>query len=261
MIENDNELVQAPEANEPQTYETSQLPAEIAQAQELERQKEQQTQAHEELPKQPLSQTLQAKTPQESFRELKEKAIRMERERNEAMERLAALENKKSEPEEDFNIDPNELAEGKHLKKMYSEIKKLKSEINVYHQKSSELATHAALKVAYPDLDRVVSPENIERLRAEHPEIAATINSSGDLYNKAASAYKMIKTLGIYHDDKYKAEKDRIVANLSKPRAGTSAQAFADSPIQRAGMISNSNLNDDVKKQLFKEMNEYRRGY
>ena len=71
----------------------------------------------------------------------------------------------------------------------------------------------------------------------------------------------MIKSLGIYQEDKYRAEKERVQANLSKPRANSSGQSFADTPIQRAAAVANSDLSDDMRAQLFKEMNAARRGY
>jgi hypothetical protein len=91
-------------------------------------------------------------------------------------------------------------------------------------------------------------------LRAAYPEVAATINSSSDLYNQASSAYTLIKKLGIHNPDAYKAEKAIVQENAAKPRPTASlSPQTGDSPLSNANAFANG-LTDDVKKQLYREM-------
>jgi len=201
-----------------------------------------------------------------NIRALREKAERLERERDEAIRYAQQFQQQplQQSPVEDDEIflKPDELAEGKHLSKVQKQVKKLEQQLKQYEQRSTEMTAEARLKAQYPDFDKVVSKDNIEMLRMTYPEIAATLQSSPDLYNKAVSAYTMIKKLGIEpQQDLY--EKDREMAqrnaNKPKPLASLSPQQ-GESPMSRANAFANG-LTDDVKKQLYKEMMELRKGY
>lgn len=215
------------------------------------------------------AETIEPVTPQESpqaknFRTLREQKDKAERERDEAV-RLAqeyANKFKAPEPEEDlgFSLGDNDLAEGKHLSKLAKEVKKLKQELYGYRQKTTEEVTEAKIKAQYPDFDKVVNAENVQSLREMYPEIAATLNSSNDLYGKAVSAYTMIKKFGIIQEEnKFQADIDRAQKNAAKPRALTSVSPQqGDSPLSRANAFANG-LTEEVKTQLWKEMNDIRR--
>lgn len=208
-------------------------------------------------------------SPQESWKLLREKAERAEKraaEWAEKSERLAAeLEaaRKQEAPEEDlgFSIEEDALAEGKHLNKVNKKIQRLESQIKQYEQQVAVSTVETKLKHAYPDFDSVVSVENLSNLRAAYPELASAINSTTDLYSKAVSAYTMIKKLGIApQEDTFHQEKAIAQKNASKPKplASISPQQ-GDSPLSRANAFANGTLTDDLKKQLWKEMNEYRK--
>src|SRR5215831_198773 len=200
-----------------------------------------------------------------NIRALREKAERLERERDEAIRYAQQFQQPQQQaPVEDDEVllKPDELAEGKHLSKVQKQVKKLEQQLKQYEQRSTEMTAEARLKAQYPDFDKVVSKDNIEMLRMTYPEIAATLQSSPDLYNKAVSAYTMIKKLGIEpQQDLY--EKDREMAqrnaNKPKPLASLSPQQ-GESPMSRANAFANG-LTDDVKKQLYKEMMELRKAY
>jgi hypothetical protein len=207
---------------------------------------------------------------QDSFRELRMKAEKAERERDELLRIIREQESQRSqvksaEPEEDneVNLGNDDLVEGKHLSKVGRQIKKLQQEINQYKQQSSEVATEVKLKTLYPDFDKIVSRENIESLRVSYPEIANTINSSsGDLYSKAVSAYTMIKKLGIIQEpvvDIYKEDKERAQANAAKPRPLSSVSPIkADSPLSHANAFAKG-LTKELQEQLRREMEDARR--
>lgn len=201
----------------------------------------------------------QQKFAQESFKELREKTKQLERERDEYMRKLQeAQEHKDSE---DLSIGDSDLAEGKHLKKLQAEVKRLRQESEANKQQSSLTQTEIRIKSQYTDFDKVVSPDNIAQLRESYPELAASINANGDLYSKAVSAYTMIKKLGIHQDPIYNSEKARIAQNATKPKpSATIAPQKADSPLQQANAFSQG-LTPALRDQLRAEMESSRKGY
>lgn len=211
----------------------------------------------------PVKETAQAK----NFRQLKEQKERAERERDELMQKFHEMEMARKKPtineepvDQDYNINPDDLVEGKHLSRYDKKIKKLQEELETYKQQNSVTATEARLKARYPDLEKVISKENLESLRADYPELAETINSNHDLYNKAVSAYTLIKKLGIAQEDVYEQDRQRAQKNAAKPRPLASVNAQqGDSPLSKANAFANG-LTDDLRAQLRREMSDARKG-
>lgn len=198
-----------------------------------------------------------------AVRDLKERA---ERERDEAIKkaqeleaRFSATQNQVPDHQTDISIGNDELAEGKHLKAVVNEVNKLKNQLKQYESQSSSSLVEARLKMEYPDIEKVVSKENIEILSMQYPDIADTINASPDLYKKAVSAYTLIKKLGIQPEDTYQEDRARAQINASKPRPLTSVSPQqGDSPLSHANAFANG-LTDELKAQLLKEMMNARR--
>lgn len=195
-----------------------------------------------------------------NFRALREKAERAERERDEMARRLQELDarrdakEEKEEEDDNFSIGDDEVAEGKHLSKVARKIKRLEEQLSKYQQQTTVSTTEARLKAQYPDFDTVVNKDSIDELKRSYPDIAATLNSSPDLYNTASSAYTLIKKLGIYQEDNFVADRARAQSNAAKPRPLTSVSPQqGESPLSRANAFANG-LTDDLKKQLHKEM-------
>jgi hypothetical protein len=192
------------------------------------------------------------------FKAVKQLKERAERERDEAVAQLRAMQSKPAE-EQEFNLGNDELAEGKHLKAVVNEVKKLKNELKQYQQQSVSSLVSTRLKMEYPDIEKVVTKENIEVLAAQYPELASTLSASTDLYNQGVSAYTLIKKLGIMPDDTYQSDKIRTQLNANKPRPLTSiSPQQGDSPLSHANAFANG-LTDELKSQLYKEMIEARR--
>lgn len=202
---------------------------------------------------------------EKNLRLLREKATRIERERDEAIRRLQEIEARSTQaapqPEDDdFHIGPDELAEGKHLTKVVKKIRKLEEELKGYRAQASVDTTEARLKSQYPDFDKIVTKEHIETLRDMYPEIAQTIHSSPDLYSRAASAYTIIKKMGIYQDTSaLDADRASAQRNSYKPKPTASiAPQQGDSPLSKANAFANG-LTQELKDQLLKEMQAARR--
>ncbi len=203
-----------------------------------------------------------------SLREKAERADRAERERDELLKRIQEMESyrqsvpqqqtQQQEEAEDLNIDPDSLVEGKHLKRYDKKFKEMQDKLRSYEQQSSITSIDMRLKAKYPDLDKVVSQDNLLALRQDYPELAATLNANTDLYSKAVSAYTLIKKLGIDVEDTFVEDKIKAQKNAAKPRplASVSPQQ-AESPLSRANAFANG-LTEDLKEQLRKEMYESR---
>jgi E3 ubiquitin-protein ligase DOA10 len=209
------------------------------------------TTATQEQPEQ-VEETEQVVTPEQppqetseerNFRNLRMKADRLEKERNEALQRLRSYESQQA-PEEEFDLKPNDLAEGKHLNKVQNKIQSLEHQL-----------IETRLRSQYPDIDSVVSQDNLAILQRDYPEVANTIGASKNLYSKAVSAYTILKKLGIHTDvSPYAQEKALAHRNAAKPKplASVSPQQ-GDSPLSNANAFANG-LTDDLKRKLHQEM-------
>ena len=205
----------------------------------------------------PKEQVEEEKPQAKNFRTLRQEKEKIERERDEMMRQLQAIKQKEQSADDEVQLAPDDLVEWKHVEK---KIKKLEDKIQTYQQESVLSSTETKLKQQYPDFDSVVSKDNIDALRIAYPEISQTLNDSPDLYNKAISAYTLIKKLGIYKKDTFQGERERVQANSIKPKplASVSPQK-SDSPLSHANAFANG-LTEDLKKQLYKEMTEIRKG-
>jgi hypothetical protein len=202
----------------------------------------------------------------ESFKSIREAKEKAERERDSYMRHALELEMKykqqeeqqrkqvaiaAEEPEVDFNIDEDALVDGKHLRAVASKIKKLESQLE---QRSIE----DRIRNQFPDFEKVVSAENVKKLNEQFPEIAQMLRDTGDIMSKASAAYSVIKKFGI-HKDVYEADKQKAIANASKPRPLASVNPQqGDSPLSKANAFANG-LTPELQEQLRREMFESRR--
>jgi hypothetical protein len=210
-----------------------------------------------------------------NMRAMREKAKQAEKERDEALrmaKKLSEMQEQyqkpvQQEPNNDYDVEDSDnlgindddLVEGKHLGKVAKQMRDLKKQLKQYQQQSNLASTEAKLKAQYPDFEQVLSKDNIDTFRYAYPELAATIDSTQDVYTKAVSAYTLIKKFGVYAPEV--TEKERITKNISKPRAAVSiTPQHGDSPISRANAFANG-LTKDLQEQMFKEMQAARKGY
>lgn len=211
---------------------------------------------------------------QRNFRTLRKNKEKAERERDDALRRLQAYENdfrrptgnQYAAPQEDdeVNIGKDEIVEGKHLHKQAASvdkrIKNLEQQLRDQINRNSLVTTEIKLRSEMPDFDKVVSEENIELLKDQHPEYAYVLESTPDMYAKAKVAYKAIKSMGIYKEDNFMKERAKAQINAAKPRPVVSiAPQTGDTPLSRANAFDQG-LTDELRIQLIKEMEQARRG-
>lgn len=185
-----------------------------------------------------------------SFRQLREKAERVERERDEFARQVRKYSQKEpqktyEEEDEEIRIQPDDLVEGKHLGQYDKKIRKLEAKIY-------EANVETKIKQELPDYDKVVNDESLYVLKTQFPELAQSIISNPDLYSKAKAAHLAITKLGINpHDTTHQQE--AINRNISKPKPLASiAPQQGDSPLTRANAFANG-LTQELKDQLYKE--------
>lgn len=236
---------------------------------------EQLQEAVEQQPVQAVPQPTAAEAEQvRNFKAMKEANDRNRKQLEEALQRIQELESSRlnvqqpveQEPEEEIVIpDNDDIADNRTLNKLakayQKKIKKLEQQQESYFKQSHATTAESRFKAEYPDWNKVMSLDNIQTLSSAYPELAKSINSSTDVYDKAVSAYTLIKRFGIYDENPNETEKQRAIANVNKPRPLTSVSPQqGDTPLSRANAFANG-LTEELKAQLRKEMEEARRGY
>jgi len=241
-----------------------QLAAEIGQQPEVEEQViEQEVQ---EKPQQEVAPTIDESqgAPQKSFRELRERAERAERERDQIMKFAQENLPKQTQPAQQQkaqkrNLGKDDIVEGKDLDPIEQEVRELREELNQYRQQNNHYSAETRIKAQYPDFDRVCSKENLEMFSYRYPELAATLRSAQDPYAMGVSAYTLIKKFNI--DQTHEVDMDRTQKNISKPKPTNAiSPQKGDNPLSRAHAFAEG-LTEDLKKQLVKEMDQYRKNY
>jgi Asp-tRNA(Asn)/Glu-tRNA(Gln) amidotransferase C subunit len=208
-----------------------------------------------------------------NFRTLRDDKARSDRERDEALAKLRAYEmqqyNMQQQAQQqstqeiedvDIEIGTDDIAEGKHIKALAAEVKKLRGMVKQTEQRSTVMTEESKLLAKYPDYYNIVSSDSIARLQAEDPELAQVLGTSTDVYGAKAMAYKAIKKMAaVKVEPTYEAEKAQIQKNAAKPKplASLSPQQ-GDSPLSRANAFANG-LTPALQEQLRREMNDARR--
>jgi len=217
--------------------------------------------------------TSQPNTEDRNFVEMRKKLEREQREKEElrrkneeAMQIIRNIEAQKQQQQEapkeepipEINLgDDDDLVEVKTVKAILANQKRLEKKLAESEKKSYQMTAEARLKANYPDWEKVISDENLERLKESDPDLMASIQYNPDPYSQYAAAYKAIKRQGIYQEDKYAADRQKAEENANKPRPLTSVSPQqGDSPLSKANAFANAPLTDEVKKRYWKEMQE-----
>ena len=208
-----------------------------------------------------------------NFRALREAAERAERERDEYARLLRERElqdqrhAQKSSRTHDIEHDDLDLPddgfpEPKHIKKLNQKTKALERELAEYKQKTAKELQESMLYRNYPNLDEVLSVENIETLRTMKPAYARQckeLYDRQDIYAAGELAYNFMVDLGIHKSKHavptkdYAAEKARIHANAAKPKTLVSGVAKNESPLAKAAKFAGE-LTDADMKRYYQEM-------
>lgn len=117
------------------------------------------------------------------------------------------------------------------------------------------------LSLKYSDFADVVTPEAIEELKQTEPELTYSLANNPDPFAQGVAAYKLIKRLNIQQDKsemtKINSEKKKAEVNSQKPISVNSISK-SNSAIGNAHIFENG-LTPELKKQLYKEMQDARK--
>lgn len=188
-----------------------------------------------------------------------------ESERDEAFRLLKEMQNSREsrsdsvKDDSDLELGNDDLAEGKHIKRVSSKVSKIADDLAQMRKESEDIRMERRLLDEMPDIYKVLSEENIFLLNEHEPEMAEAIRSNTNLYTKSKAAYRAIKNMGIYKEDPYSLDKSQAHKNALKPRPMASvAPQQGDSPLSKANAFANG-LTKDLQTQLLKEMEHARK--
>lgn len=199
---------------------------------------------------QPAPQPTPQETPQQrNFKALKQAKEQAERERDELIQRLKQqeyMQQQQTTPSEP-TLSPDDLVEARYVDQ---KLKKIEDQL-----------IEVRLKAQYPDFDQVVNKDNLDLLRITRPELHYMLTNSPDLYNKAVSAYTLIKELNITSHDQYEEDRKLAHKNASKPKPLASiAPQQGDTPLSRVnGFVNDYKPTKEYLSQLYKEMTELKK--
>lgn len=184
-----------------------------------------------------------------NWAEARRKKQELEQHNQDLLEEINRLKTAKTPQEEDdIGIKDDDLAEGKHLRALKKEIKNLRSDL----EKNRAVTMEDRLQLKFPDYNDVLTPENIEILKQQEPELAMSISHIPDPYNQAVAAYKLLKKIGVKQDDSMPLEKKKAIENSQKP---LSVQAISKgSPLENVNAFANMSSLD--KKSFLRKTYE-----
>lgn len=163
---------------------------------------------------------------------------RLIREQQEIINRLSA----KSEPEEQLSKD-DLLTVGQY--------EKLGQKQNESTLREMQRQREEIVRLKYPDIDQVLSQDNIANFEQNEPELAESLMGlSGDPLKMKVAAYKLIKKT-VKQDTPPSMERKKAEQNAKKP---VSVQSVSkNSAIGNAHLFENG-LTPELMKQLNQEM-------
>lgn len=160
------------------------------------------------------------------------------------------------------NLKPDELAEW-HAVQGYTDNKFSQTQKELAQMRSQLEAMNLERRVLtqHPDWYQVCSHDNVAKLKAQYPEVAAALSTSQDQYAQAASTYSLIKRFGIEEGNRSSNEANKkFEQNKNRPRSAASVQGSSPSPISQANRYSDwDNMTEQQKAALARETRELAR--
>lgn len=159
---------------------------------------------------------------------------------------------KEEEPESTYGDE--DFVEGRHLRKELDSMKRKQQE---FESRQREEIEADQLRRNFSDFSKVMTDANADKLKELDPETFMTIASStASHYQRSVAAYKRIKELGIFVEDTHEQGRATAEANVNKPRPTNSVSPQSgDSPLSMANAFAGG-LTDELKAQLWKEVQE-----
>ena len=169
---------------------------------------------------------------------------RIAREQQAVIDRLS--KSTKTEEDEIDKLSNDDILTVAQAKKLGERREKI-AQLELQHQKEE------ILRLKYPDIDQVLSQENIALFEQTEPELAESLAAlSGDPIKMRQAAYKLIKKT-VIPTTAPSLEKKKAEQNAKKP---VSVQSVTkQSAIGNASLFENG-LTPELRKQLYAEMQQ-----
>jgi hypothetical protein len=197
-----------------------------------------------------------------NWAEARRKMEQLERRARDQDELIASLTRPQLPPEEDFsNLSDDDIITVKQHQYMSAKIARQVAEEVVKQREAATVDERIAAK--FPDFKQVVTPENIELLKQNDPELALSLyRLADDPYAQNVAAYKLLKKSGYGAEEVKKQElsqeKKKAQVNSSKPVSVNAV--MKQSAIGNVHAFENG-LTPELKGQLWKEMQQAMKGY
>lgn len=193
-----------------------------------------------------------------NFRELREKAKQAERERDELRSYIEQQKKAEAKPasaaeeDDDFGINEDDIVEGRELKKYHKKQREQEKKLKHFEQQFASMSVEMQLRTKYPDFDTVVNDTTVQRFKEEYPDMFNTIQTSSNLYSKAATAYSLIKQFNLDKAPDYSHDKKTMAKNQQKPKSAAAIiPTTADHALSGANAFANG-LTDELKERMRK---------
>ena len=200
----------------------------------------------------------QQKNEQINFKALRQAKKQAEKERDELALRVKELSRVREDDPYDTSVDNTSDDDDIDASSSNSrDIKELKRQWTAQQNQLKAKSIEEKLKSEFPDLEEVVTSDNIEVLKARDPNFAKIINRApsdpDELYHRAVAAHTLIKKYGIYVKDNHVKDRARVEKNMAKPRPASSASAASTSSEGLSDFSSFAGMNEDDRRQaIFK---------
>jgi len=181
----------------------------------------------------------------------KEQAKKIE-EQQEMLKAMEALLNKQNAPQpqtsDELKIHPQEWVTGEQLEKIIEKDRKEREEMR---KQEEQRQMQQRIRSSFPDMDDVLSQDNLAYLEYHEPEIAAGIAQIQDPYLQVANAYKTVKRLvpQMTDQDRKKMERTQNApSSLSDPKVSGNTGNTAQ------GNYRSNRMTPQRKRELYEEM-------
>ena len=161
---------------------------------------------------------------QQNWRMMRENAERERYRAEQAELRVQELERRMNEKSEPDDLDSDDLADKRLLKKLRDEQRienaKRDKEAQAMQEQMQRLyttAVHNEVYAMFPDYKSIVTEKTVEQLASKEPEIFDTLKDTKDLRSRLISIYKNVKAH--VNTKSYDALDAKIAENKTKPRS------------------------------------------
>ena len=190
-----------------------------------------------------------------NWKEARRKMQELERrteEQDVLIKRLQGQPQKQVDDDDLAKLSDDDIVTAKQARSLATKMARQVAEETIRQREASTVDER--LKARFSDYEDVVTPENIQVLKQQDPELVQSLYAlSNDPYAQAVAAYKMLKRTGVGDMAKQPPQKSKAIENSKKP---VSVQSVTKS--SAIGNVHNfeNGLTPELRKQLQKEMEE-----